>query len=124
MTKAALKKKKNVVMGIAHISATFNNTIVTITDQQGDVIAASSAGANGFKGSRKATPYAAQVVGEKVGALAAQHGMKTISVKMKGPGNGRESAVRALANDLSITSIKDISPIPHGGCRPPKRRRV
>lgn len=125
MKKTVVKKKKLVAVGVAHIAATFNNTIVTITDSQGDVVCWSSAGMNGFKGSRKSTPYAAQVTAEKVALRAIEHGMKTISVKVKGPGTGRESAVRALANaGLNVTTIKDITPVPHNGCRPPKRRRV
>lgn len=121
----ASKKRKNVVVGVVHIAATFNNTLVTITDMQGDAIAWSSAGGNGFKGSRKATPYAAQLTVEKVANMAVEHGMKTVSVKIKGPGSGRESAVRALlSSGLTITSVKDVTPVPHNGCRPPKRRRV
>lgn len=117
--------KKNVPMGVAHIQATFNNTIVTITDLNGEVVAWSSAGAKGFKGSRKSTPFAAQVAGEEVGRKAMDAGMRTISVLVKGPGSGRESAVRALANcGLRVNMLKDITPVPHNGCRPPKRRRV
>ena len=119
------KKKRNVVAGIAHILATFNNTIVTISDLQGAVIAWSSAGCNGFKGSRKSTPYAAQVTAEEAAKKAIAFGMKTISVKIQGPGNGRDSAVRGLTSlGLNVTTIKDITPIPHNGVRPPKRRRV
>lgn len=119
------KKKKNVVVGVVHIAATFNNTIVTFTDLQGDTVAWSSAGGNGFKGSRKSTPYAAQLTVEKAANIAVEHGMKTVSVKIKGPGSGRESAVRALlSSGLTITAIKDVTPVPHNGCRPPKRRRV
>jgi len=119
------KKKKNVVVGVVHIAATFNNTIVTITDMQGDAVAWSSAGGNGFKGSRKSTPYAAQLTVEKAANAAVEHGMKTVSVKIKGPGSGRESAVRALlSSGLTITAIKDVTPVAHNGCRPPKRRRV
>ena len=119
------KKKRNVVVGIAHILATFNNTIVTISDLQGAVIAWSSAGCNGFKGSRKSTPYAAQVTAEEAAKKAIAFGMKTISVKIQGPGNGRDSAVRGLTSlGLNVTTIKDITPIPHNGVRPPKRRRV
>ena len=111
--------------GIAHILATFNNTIVTISDLQGAVIAWSSAGCNGFKGSRKSTPYAAQVTAEEAAKKAIAFGMKTISVKIQGPGNGRDSAVRGLTSlGLNVTTIKDITPIPHNGVRPPKRRRV
>lgn len=121
----ASKKRKNVVVGVVHIAATFNNTIVTIADMQGDTVAWSSAGGNGFKGSRKSTPYAAQLTVEKAANIAVENGMKTVSVKIKGPGSGRESAVRALlTSGLTITSIKDVTPVPHNGCRPPKRRRV
>lgn len=119
------KKKKNVVVGVVHIDATFNNTIVTFTDLHGDTVAWSSAGGNGFKGSRKSTPYAAQMTVEKAASIAVEHGMKTVSVKIKGPGSGRESAVRALlSSGMTITAIKDVTPVPHNGCRPPKRRRV
>ena len=118
-------RKKNCVVGIVHIAATFNNTLVTITDAQGDVIAWSSSGSNGFKGARKSTPYASQVTAETAVKAAVDHGLKTVSVRVKGPGSGRESAVRALvASGLTVTSIKDITPVPHNGCRPPKRRRV
>ena len=123
----AVKKKdrKNVPVGVAHVNASFNNTIVTITDPFGNTVAWSSSGANGFKGSRKSTPYAAQVAAEIAGRKALEHGMRTVSVLVKGPGAGRESALRALAAvGFSITSIKDITPVPHNGCRPPKRRRV
>ena len=123
----AVKKKdrKNVPMGVAHVNASFNNTIITITDQFGNTIAWSSSGANGFKGSRKSTPYAAQVAAEVAGKKAMEHGMRTVEVLVKGPGSGRESALRALAAvGFNITSIKDITPVPHNGCRPPKRRRV
>ena len=123
--KAVAKKKKGVIVGIVHISATFNNTLVTITDVQGDVIAWSSSGTNGFKGSRKSTPYAAQVTAEKAALKAMECGLKTVSVKIKGPGSGRESAIRALVNSgLTVTSIKDITPVPHNGCKPPKKRRI
>ena len=124
---ASVKKKdrKNVPMGVAHVNASFNNTIITITDQFGNTIAWSSSGANGFKGSRKSTPYAAQVAAEVAGKKAMEHGMRTIEVLVKGPGAGRESALRALgAVGFNVTSIKDITPVPHNGCRPPKRRRV
>ncbi len=125
MAKTAAKKKRVVVVGLVHISATFNNTTITISDMQGDVFVSSSAGANGFKGSRKSTPYAAQITAEKAALRAMEHGLKTVSVKIKGPGTGRESAVRALTSaGLTVTSIKDITPVPHNGCRPPKRRRV
>ncbi len=122
-----LKKKdrKNVPVGVAHVNATFNNTIITITDPFGNTIAWSSSGANGFKGSRKSTPYASQVAAEVAGKKAMEHGMRTVEVRVKGPGAGRESALRALgAVGLNVTSIKDITPVPHNGCRPPKRRRV
>ena len=117
--------RRTVPEGIAHVHATFNNTIVTITDQQGLVVAWASAGSVGFKGSRKSTPYAAQVAAEDAGKKAMEHGMRTLEIEVKGPGSGRESAVRALqAAGLSVISIKDVTPIPHNGCRPPKRRRV
>lgn len=119
------KVKKNIPMGVAHIQATFNNTIVTITDLNGEVVSWSTAGAKGFKGSRKSTPFAAQVAAEDAGRRAMDAGMRTISVLVKGPGSGRESAVRALAaTGLRINLLKDITPVPHNGCRPPKRRRV
>jgi len=126
-TTAARKKKvkRTVPVGVAHIHATFNNTIVTISDPTGQVLAWSSAGASGFKGSRKSTPFAAQVAGESAARRARDAGVKTVSVLVKGPGSGRESALRALAlSGLQITSIKDITPIPHNGCRPRKSRRV
>ena len=117
--------KKNVPSGVVHIQATFNNTIVTITDPAGNTVSWSSAGAKGFKGSRKSTPYAAQIVAEDAARKAMDHGMKSVAVHIKGPGSGRESALRAVANcGLKITSIRDVTPIPHNGCRPPKRRRV
>jgi small subunit ribosomal protein S11 len=117
--------KKNVPTGVVHIQATFNNTIVTITDQVGNTVSWSSAGAKGFKGSRKSTPYAAQMVAEDAARKAMDNGMKAVAVCVKGPGSGRESALRAIAQcGLKITSIQDITPIPHNGCRPPKRRRV
>ena len=123
--KTTSKKKRSVIIGIEHISATFNNTIVTISDIQGAVIAWSSAGCNGFKGSRKSTPYAAQVTAEVAAKKATEFGMKTISVKIQGPGSGRDSAVRGLiSSGLNVTTIKDITPIPHNGVRPPKKRRV
>jgi small subunit ribosomal protein S11 len=124
--KVARKKrvKKNVAKGVAHIHSTFNNTIVTITDEAGNVISWSSAGALGYKGSRKSTPYAAQMVSEAAGKTAIDHGMKTVEVSVKGPGPGREAAVRALQTaGLNITSINDVTPIPHNGCRPPKKPR-
>lgn len=119
------RERRNIASGVAHISATFNNTMITITDAQGNTIAWSSAGGQGFKGSRKSTPYAAQVAAEDVGRKAMEHGMKTLEVQVKGPGSGRESALRALqAVGFTITTIRDVSPIPHNGCRPRKRRRV
>ncbi|MGC8832818.1 MAG: 30S ribosomal protein S11 [Armatimonadota bacterium] len=118
-------EKKNVYHGIAHIQSTFNNTIVTITDQEGDVIAWSSAGAVGFKGTRKGTPFAAQMAAEDAARKAMEHGMRKIDVYVKGPGPGRETAIRSLqAVGLEVSMIKDVTPIPHNGCRPPKRRRV
>lgn len=117
--------KKNVPLGVAHIQATFNNTVVTITDLGGNTVAWSSAGVLRFKGSRKSTPFAAQLVAEDAARKAMEHGMKSVGVFVKGPGTGRESALRAIANTgLKITLIKDVTPIPHNGCRPPKRRRV
>ena len=119
------RERRNIVSGVAHINATFNNTVVTITDVQGNSIAWSSAGGQGFKGSRKSTPYAAQVAAEDAGRKAMDHGMKTLEVEVKGPGAGRESALRALqAVGFTITAIRDVTPIPHNGCRPRKRRRV
>ena len=119
------KEKKNVVQGVAHVAATFNNTIITITDTAGNAISWSSAGMMGFKGSRKSTPYAAQVAAEDAAKKAVEHGMRTLDVEVSGPGSGRESALRALqAVGLTVTSIRDVTPIPHNGCRPPKRRRV
>jgi len=119
------KEKKNVVQGVAHVAATFNNTIITITDTAGNAISWSSAGTMGFKGSRKSTPYAAQVAAEDAAKKAVEHGMRTLDVEVSGPGSGRESALRALqAVGLTVTSIRDVTPIPHNGCRPPKRRRV
>lgn len=117
--------RKNITSGVAHINATFNNTMITIADIQGNTIAWCSAGAMGFKGSRKSTPYAAQVAAEEVARRAQDHGMQTLEINVNGPGSGRESAVRALqAAGLTITTIRDVTPIPHNGCRPPKRRRV
>ena len=127
MAKVKTKKKvkKNVQSGIAHIQSTFNNTIVTITDVSGNVVAWSSAGVRGFKGSRKSTPFAAQLAAEDAAKKAMDHGMRSISVYVKGPGAGRESALRALQQaGFKITLIRDVTPIPHNGCRPPKRRRV
>ena len=119
------KEKKNVPNGIAHIQATFNNTIITITDTAGNVIAWSTAGAMGFKGSKKSTPFAAQIAAEDAGKKAMAHGMKAIDIYLKGPGPGRESALRAFqALGFKMDLIKDITPLPHNGCRPPKRRRV
>ena len=119
------KVKKNIQSGIAHITASFNNTIVTITDVSGNVVAWSSAGVKGFKGSRKSTPFAAQLAAEDAAKKAMDHGMRTISVFVKGPGSGRESALRALqAAGFKISLIRDVTPIPHNDCRPPKRRRV
>ncbi len=124
-SKSKKKTKKNVVSGTAHINSTFNNTIITITDNTGNTISWSSSGNKGFKGSRKSTPFAAQLAAEEAGKKAMDHGMKNIEVIVKGPGNGRESAIRALnSTGLNITIIKDITPIPHNGCRPSKRRRV
>ena len=123
--RARKKEKKNIVVGVAHVAATFNNTIVTITDPQGNAISWSSAGMMGFKGSRKSTPYAAQVAGEDAAKKAQEHGMRTLEVEVAGPGSGRESALRALQSaGFTITSIRDVTPIPHNGCRPRKRRRV
>ncbi len=119
------KVKKNIPTGIVHIQATFNNTIVTITDVNGNTVSWSSAGVKGFKGSRKSTPFAAQLVAEDAARKAMDHGMKSAGVYVKGPGSGRESALRAIANcGLKITHIRDVTPIPHNGCRPPKKRRV
>ncbi len=127
-TAVAVKKKKvkkNVPVGVAHVHATFNNTIVTITDPAGNVIASSSSGANGFKGSRKSTPFAAQVAGDTAARKAKEAGVRTVSVKIKGPGSGRESALRALhLAGLQVTLIRDITPVPHNGCRARKSRRV
>jgi small subunit ribosomal protein S11 len=125
--KVARKKveKKNIANGVAHIQATFNNTIVTITDPVGNVISWSTSGAKGFKGSRKSTPFAAQMAAEDAAKKAQEHGLRSVEVLVKGPGAGRESALRALqAAGLNISVIKDVTPIPHNGCRPPKRRRV
>jgi small subunit ribosomal protein S11 len=116
---------KNVPTGVAHIQSTFNNTIVTITDPAGNALSWSTAGANGFRGSRKSTPYAAQIAAEKAAQIAIEHGMRSIVVNVKGPGQGREAAIRALQGaGLDITIMRDVTPIPHNGCRPPKRRRV
>jgi small subunit ribosomal protein S11 len=119
------KEKKNILSGIVHIQSTFNNTIITITDSAGNVIAWSSSGVQGFKGSRKSTPFAAQLAAENAAKKAMEHGMKEVEVYVKGPGAGRESALRSLqATGFHIIKIKDVTPIPHNGCRPPKRRRV
>lgn len=124
-SKARKRVKKTVVDGVAHIHASFNNTIITIADRQGNVLAWATAGGSGFRGSRKSTPFAAQVAAEKAGDVVKEFGMKTLEVNVNGPGPGRESAVRALnAAGFKITSIMDVTPIPHNGCRPPKRRRV
>ncbi|MET1027365.1 MAG: 30S ribosomal protein S11 [Dongiaceae bacterium] len=119
------RERKNITSGIAHVNASFNNTMITITDDQGNTVAWSSSGAQGFKGSRKSTPYAAQVAADNAAKKASEHGVKMLEVEVKGPGAGRESALRALqAAGFTITSIRDVTPIPHNGCRPPKRRRV
>jgi small subunit ribosomal protein S11 len=119
------RERKNISSGVAHVNASFNNTMITITDAQGNTISWSSAGTMGFKGSRKSTPYAAQVAAEDAGRKAQEHGVRTLDIEVKGPGSGRESALRALqAVGFTITSIRDVTPIPHNGCRPPKRRRV
>lgn len=123
--KTKRKEKKNIATGVAHVNSTFNNTLVTISDAQGNVVSWSSAGMMGFKGSRKSTPYAAQIAAEDAGRKAQDHGMKELDVRVKGPGSGRESALRALQSiGFVIKGIQDITPIPHNGCRPPKRRRV
>ena len=123
--RAKKKIKRTVSDGVAHVHASFNNTVITITDRQGNALAWATAGSNGFKGSRKSTPFAAQVAATKVGRAAQEYGMKNLDVRVKGPGPGRESAVRALNNSgLKINSITDVTPIPHNGCRPPKKRRV
>ena len=119
------RERKNITNGIAHVNSTFNNTMITISDVQGNTIAWSSAGTLGFKGSRKSTPFAAQMAAEDAGKKASEHGVKSIDVEVRGPGSGRESALRALqAVGFSVTSIRDVTPIPHNGCRPRKRRRV
>jgi len=119
------RERKNIAVGQAHIQSTFNNTIISITDNDGNVISWGSAGGHGFKGSRKSTPFAAQTTAEATARKAMEHGMKTIEVFVKGPGSGREAAIRSLqAAGLDVTSISDVTPIPHNGCRPPKRRRV
>ena len=117
--------RKNIVAGLAHVNASFNNTMITISDVQGNTVSWSSAGTMGFKGSRKSTPYAAQVAAEDAAKKAAEHGMRTLEVEVRGPGSGRESALRALqAAGFTVTSIRDVTPIPHNGCRPRKKRRV
>jgi small subunit ribosomal protein S11 len=124
-TRVKRREKKNITSAVAHVSATFNNTMVTITDAQGNTIAWSSAGNQGFKGSRKSTPFAAQMAAEAAGRKAQEHGVKTIEVQVNGPGSGRESALRALQSvGFTITAIRDVTAIPHNGCRSPKRRRV
>ncbi|MEQ9814805.1 MAG: 30S ribosomal protein S11, partial [Azospirillaceae bacterium] len=121
-TRIRRRERKNITNAVAHVNATFNNTMITITDAQGNTVAWSSAGAQGFKGSRKSTPYAAQVAADNAGRKAAEHGVKTLEVEVRGPGSGRESALRALqAVGFSITTIRDVTPIPHNGCRPRKR---
>ena len=126
MSKVKTKKKvkKNVQSGIAHIQSSFNNTVVTITDINGNAVAWSSAGARGFKGSRKSTPFAAQLAAERAARAAMEHGLRRAEVQVKGPGSGRDTAVRSIQNTgIEVTSIKDVTPVPHNGCRPPKRRR-
>lgn len=119
------RERKNIASGIAHIQSTFNNTLITITDPQGNAVSWASSGGQGFKGSRKSTPFAAQIAAEDAGRKAQEHGMKSLEVRLKGPGSGRESALRALAGiGFSISTVQDVTPIPHNGCRPPKRRRV
>src|ERR1700731_189884 len=124
-TRVRRRERKNIASGVAHVNASFNNTMITITDVEGNTIAGSSSGTMGFKGSRKSTPYAAQVAAEDAGRKAMEHGMRTLEIQVKGPGSGRESALRALqAVGFTVTSIRDVTSIPHNGCRPPKRRRV
>ena len=124
-TRTKKKVRRTVTDGVAHVHASFNNTVITITDRQGNALAWGTAGASGFKGSRKSTPFAAQVAASRVGQAVQEYGMKNLEVRVKGPGPGRESAVRALNNaGFKITSITDVTPIPHNGCRPPKKRRV
>jgi len=125
VSKGKKRVKKNIATGIAHVQSTFNNTIVTITDVKGNVVAWSSAGARGFKGSRKSTPFAAQLAAEDAARKASEHGMRMVAIFVKGPGSGRESALRAFQSaGMRVTLIRDVTPIPHNGCRPPKRRRV
>jgi small subunit ribosomal protein S11 len=124
-TRVRRKERKNISSGVAHVNSTFNNTMITITDAQGNAISWSSAGMMGFKGSRKSTPFAAQMAAEDAGKKAMEHGMRTLEVEVCGPGSGRESALRALQSvGFTVTTIRDVTPIPHNGCRPPKRRRV
>ena len=124
-TRVRRRERKNIERGQAHIQSTFNNTIITLTDAHGNAISAASSGQLGFKGSKKATPFASQMAGETAAKAAMEHGLKTVEVFVKGPGSGREAAIRALqATGLEVTMIKDVTPIPHNGCRPPKRRRV
>ena len=124
-TRVRRRERKNITSGVAHVNSTFNNTLITITDAQGNAISWSSAGSMGFKGSRKSTPFAAQLAAEDAGKKAAEHGMKSLDVQVRGPGSGRESALRALQSvGFNVTSIRDVTPIPHNGCRPRKRRRV
>ena len=124
-TRVRRRERKNIASGVCHVNASFNNTMITITDAQGNTISWSSSGLMGFKGSRKSTPYAAQMAAEDAGRKAQEHGVKTIEVEVQGPGSGRESALRALAAvGFNITSIRDVTPMAHNGCRPPKRRRV
>ncbi|MEC9368350.1 MAG: 30S ribosomal protein S11 [Pseudomonadota bacterium] len=124
-TKVRRREKKNITSGVAHVSASFNNTVITITDAQGNTISWSSSGTMGFKGSRKSTPYAAQVAAEDAGRKAKEHGVQNLEIEVRGPGSGRESALRGLSSSgFTITSIKDVTPIAHNGCRPRKRRRV
>ena len=125
VARARRRERKNITSGVAHVAATFNNTMVTITDAQGNTIAWSSSGTMGFKGSRKSTPYAAQVAAEAAGKVAQEYGIKNLEVRIKGPGPGRESSVRAMnALGIKVVSIQDVTPVPHNGCRPPKRRRI
>ena len=124
-TRVRRRERKNISSGVAHVNSTFNNTMITITDAQGNTIAWSSSGSQGFKGSRKSTPFAAQVAAEAAGRKAMEHGMRSLEIQVRGPGSGRESALRALqAVGFQIASIRDVTPIPHNGCRPRKRRRV
>ncbi len=124
-TRVSRRTRKNISSGVVHVNASFNNTMITVTDAQGNTISWSSAGTMGFKGSRKSTPYAAQMAAEDAAKKAMEHGMQTVEVNVRGPGSGRESALRALqAAGLTVTAIRDTTPVPHNGCRPPKRRRV